>query len=259
MASAAGAATVLGVCVDGTQTVKAVNFSGVPGDCATLAPTAPTYEPITGPIGPQGPTGASPAGATGATGPTGNNGNPGAKGPNGASPAGATGNPGSTGAQGPTGANGATGAVGASPTGPNGALGATGATGPSGPQGGPGPAGAKGATGSPGTDAKNIGIATVSGAGQSVSTNSLGLTSNQDVTTPCASATLGANPFLVGGGATLTYTPPAVDGDVALVASFPFPAGNLQNTSQGSWVAQAVVIRVHASGSVFVQAQAFCR
>ena len=228
---------------------------------ARLSPPGSTSEPIVGPIGAVGPTGPAGASPTGATGPVGAVGAPGAKGSVG--PQGTQGPQGATGATGSAGAAGATGATGnqgASPTGAQGSLGAVGATGASGPQGPQGPNGAAGPAGPTGADTVNtVGIVTISGAGQSVSTSSLGLTSNQDLTTGCATATGGAAPFLVGGGGSITYTPPAVNGDVTLVSSYPFPASNLGGTVNGQWVAQGVVTRVHAGGTATVTAQAFCR
>ena len=172
---------------------------------------------------------------------------PGAKGSVGTQGAqGPQGNTGSQGVTGPQGATGATGAQGASPAGPQGSLGATGATGATGPQGPQGPNGAAGPQGATGADTVNTFVTTINGAGQSISTNSLGLTTNQDVTTDCTTATAGNFPFLVGGGGTITYSAPAVNGDTALVMSYPFPASNLGGTNGGSWVAQAVVTRVHS-------------
>jgi hypothetical protein len=99
----------------------------------------------------------------------------------------------------------------------------------------------------------------VSGAGQSTPTNSLGLTTNQDLTPACGTGLATGRPFLVGGGGTITYTPPATNGDATLVLSYPFPASNLGGTNGGQWVAQAVVTRVHAGGTATVTAQALCR
>jgi len=256
MASAAGAANVTGVCVAGAlQDITGVSY-GV--DCTGAG--SGTFEAIVGPIGANGPAGPVGASPTGATGPTGSVGAPGAKGAVGPQgPQGPQGATGATGAAGPAGATGAGGATGASPAGATGALGATGATGASGPQGPQGPNGAAGATGASGSDAVNAAILTVNGAGQSTSTNSLGLTTNQDVTTDCSTASGGLAPFLVGGGGTISYTAPAVNGDAALVSSFPFPASNLGGTNGGSWVTQAVVTRVHAGGSITATAHAYCR
>jgi len=259
MASAAGAANIDGLCVSGAlQDVTGVSFAPFAGaECTGIGAT---FEPIVGPIGANGPAGPVGASPTGATGPTGSVGAPGAKGATGPQgPQGPQGLPGLIGATGATGVTGATGAQGASPTGPQGALGATGATGATGPQGPQGPNGAAGAQGATGADTVNTFVTTVNGAGQSISTNSLGLTTNQDVTTDCTTATGGNFPFLVGGGGTIAYTAPATNGDAALVVSYPFPASNLGGTNGGSWVAQAVVTRVHAGGSITVTAHAYCR
>jgi hypothetical protein len=261
MASPAGAANVTGVCVSGAlQAIVGVAYIPQGENTACIGAGSGTFESIVGPIGAVGPTGPTGASPTGPTGPAGSVGAPGAKGATGPQgPAGVAGAPGVLGATGAAGATGATGAQGASPAGPNGALGATGATGATGPQGPQGPNGPAGAAGATGSDAVNAAITTVNGAGQSTSTNSLGLTTNQDVTTDCATATAGLAPFLVGGGGTIAYTGPATNGDAALVVSYPFPASNLSGTQGGSWVAQAVVTRVHAGGSITVTAHAYCR
>jgi hypothetical protein len=105
----------------------------------------------------------------------------------------------------------------------------------------------------------NIQAFTVSGAGAGpVSTASVGATTNQDL----ASCPVGT--FLVGGGATITTGGLATNGDAAIVSSFPFPAANLGGTASTpsqsqSWVAQAVVTRAQASGTITVTAQALCR
>jgi hypothetical protein len=266
MASAAGAAAdnVAGLCVSGAnQAVIGVSFNAVTG-AAYCAGIGGAFEQIVGPIGAVGPVGPSPTGSTGSTGATGATGAPGAKGAVG--PVGQVGSPGTTtGATGSTGATGPTGGVGPaclSPTGAQGTVGAVGSTGAQGPQGPQGPNGAQGPQGATGTNAANTpgtGIVTVTAVGSINPTNSVGLTSNLVLTPACGTGAAVLNPFLVGGGASLQYTAPAVNGDAAIVSSYPFPTTNLGGTNGGQWVAQAVITRAHTGGVVQVTAQAFCR
>jgi hypothetical protein len=261
MASAAYADNVTGVCVSGAQqAIVAVEFT--PGGCALLLPSPPGVEElIVGAIGAVGPTGPSPAGATGNTGALGATGGPGLKGTVGATgPVGpASAIQGATGNTGANGATGATGPVGPAPVGPTGTLGATGVTGasgPQGPQGSNGPAGPAGATGSNAVNGAIVQEITVSAP---LSTNTVGATTNLTLSPACPVLPGPVPTFLVGGSTSLQYNAPAVNGDAAMVSSYPFPASNLGATTGGQWVGQAVVTKAVASGTVTLTVTGLCR